>query len=122
VNGPWTKATFSKTTGNTPAPPAWASKPLPVGPGRSPGRRLAPDEEVARRIGRTVHAVRLRRICLGIPDPGGHGWTAAEVALLGVAPDAERAGKIGRTPGAVTQKRCLLGPHLPRPGFREARA
>jgi hypothetical protein len=56
-----------------------------------------------------VNAVRLRRTHLGIPDPGGHGWTAEEVALLGTAPDAEVAVQTGRTVGAVTQKRCLLG-------------
>jgi hypothetical protein len=70
---------------------------------------MAPDEEVARRIGRTVNAVRLKRTRRAIPDPGGHGWTADEVALLGTGSDAEVAAQIGRTERAVTNKRCQFG-------------
>jgi hypothetical protein len=72
---------------------------------------------VAARIGRTANAVRVKRTRLGIPDSGGHGWTAEEIALLGTAADAEVAERIGRTPGAVPQKRCLLGI----PTFRDRR-
>jgi hypothetical protein len=83
----------------------------------------APDEEVARRIGRSMNAVRVKRTRRGIPDPGGRGWTAEEMALLGTAPDEEVAAKIGRTSGAVTQKRCQLGIATFRDRrFREGRA
>jgi hypothetical protein len=75
---------------------------------------------VAERIGRTTNAVRVMRTRLGIPDPGGHGWTADELALLGTTPDEEVARRIGRTRGAVTQKRCKLGIPNPLDGRRGA--
>jgi outer membrane lipoprotein-sorting protein len=55
----------------------------------------APDDEVARRIGRPVNAVRIKRARLGIPNPEGPGWTEEELALLGTAPDEEVAARIG---------------------------
>jgi hypothetical protein len=76
-----------------------------------------PDEEVARRTGRTVNAIQLKRGKLGIPDPDGHAWTEEEMALLGTSPDEEVAAKIGRTPWAVICKRCKLGV----PTFRDRR-
>jgi hypothetical protein len=69
----------------------------------------APDNEVARRIGRTPKAAQVMRSKRGIPNPSGPGWIEGELALLGTAPDAEVAAKVGRTEGAVTLKRCLLG-------------
>jgi hypothetical protein len=66
------------------------------------------DEEVAKRTGRTVGAVRQKREELGIPNPTSGRWTAAAVALLGTLPDDEVARRLGRPAGAVTQKRCKL--------------
>jgi hypothetical protein len=68
-----------------------------------------PDAEVARRIGRTVDAVRIERERRGIPNPVLWGWTAEDIAQLGTETDAEVAGRIGRTPSAVAQKRIALG-------------
>jgi hypothetical protein len=67
------------------------------------------DEEVARRIGRTVEAVRQKREELDIPNPTSGRWTAEEVALLGTMPDREVARRLGRSPQSVTQKRIKLG-------------
>ncbi len=68
-----------------------------------------PDDEVARRTGRTVNAVRIERERQGIPNPESRGWTAEEIAQLGTGTDAEVAARIGRTPSAVVQKRTALG-------------
>jgi hypothetical protein len=65
-----------------------------------------PDTEVARRIGRTVTAVRQKRY----RQPGSEGafWTAEELALLGTDTDEEVARHIGRKPSAVRQRRGKL--------------
>jgi hypothetical protein len=71
-----------------------------------------PDDELARRLGKSENAVRLQRERQGIPNRSGHGWTEEELALVGTLPDAEVGRRIGRTPIAVTCKRCDLGiPH-----------
>jgi hypothetical protein len=72
-----------------------------------------PDEELARRLGKSENAVRLQRERRGIPNPSGPRWTEGELALLGTAPDGEVARQIGRTPMAVACKRCEQG--IPRP-------
>jgi hypothetical protein len=64
-----------------------------------------PDEEVARRTGRTAAAVRRKRWELAIPGPASNRWTAAEVALLATLPDREVAEKAGRSVQAVVLKR-----------------
>jgi hypothetical protein len=68
----------------------------------------APDEEVARRIGRTAEAVRQRRELLGIPNPAGNRWRAEDIAQLGTMPDREVAHQLGRSLQSVTQKRIKL--------------
>jgi hypothetical protein len=68
-----------------------------------------PDAEVARKIGRTVSAVRQKREELGIPNPTTTHWNAEGIALLGTLPDAEVAQRLGRSVASVTRKRCKLG-------------
>ncbi len=68
-----------------------------------------PDTEVARRTGRTVNAVRLKREELGIPNQAGNRWRPEDITLLGRLPDREVARSLGRPLHAVTQKRCKLG-------------
>jgi hypothetical protein len=68
-----------------------------------------PDAEVARKIGRTAEAVRLKRGKLGLPNPTTTHWNAEGIALLGAMPDDEVAKRLGRSVGSVTQKRCKLG-------------
>ena len=74
----------------------------------------ARDEEIARRINRTVTAVRARRNFLGIPAWNAsysRPWTPAEEALLGVVPDRVLAKRMGRTFAAVQARRETK--HLP---------
>jgi hypothetical protein len=68
-----------------------------------------PDDEVAQRIGRTVGAVRVKRVELGLANPESRAWTAKEIALLGTVTDGKVAERIGRTRSAVSQKRLALG-------------
>jgi hypothetical protein len=85
------------------------------------GHRLArrhPDEEVARRTGRTVGAVRQKREALGIPNPDSNRRTAEGIALLGTLPDREVARRLSRSLPSVTQKRCQLGIANPFDGRR----
>jgi hypothetical protein len=72
------------------------------------GRR--PDREVAEALGRSLNAVRLRRIRLGIPNrpPARHVWTPEQIALLGAMTDRELAEKIHRPVKSVTLKRQSL--------------
>jgi hypothetical protein len=81
-----------------------------------------PDEEVARRTGRTTGAVRQKREELGIPNPAGNRWRAEEVALLGTRPDREVARRLDRPLRSVTQKRCKLGIPNPFDGRKGGRA
>ena len=69
----------------------------------------APDEEVARRVGRTLNAVRFMRDRLGISRPAGGRWRGEELVLLGTLPDREVARKLGRSLQSVAQKRTKLG-------------
>jgi hypothetical protein len=68
-----------------------------------------PDEDLARKTGRTTGAVRHRRTELGIPSPTGWAWTDAQLALLGKVPDGELAAQTGRTVGAVRCQRTGRG-------------
>ena len=73
-----------------------------------------PDVEAAKRLGRTLVAVRLRRSRLGIPEYGQparrhHSWTSEELALLGTMPDRLVARELRRTLIAVTGRRGKLG-------------
>jgi|GEM_PF-317920 len=67
----------------------------------------ASDKEVARELGRTVMAVRLRRTLLGLPAVGQiqKAWTLHDHKLLGLLPDEEVAKLTGRTPEAVEARR-----------------
>jgi hypothetical protein len=67
-----------------------------------------PDEEVARRTGRSAGAARRKREALGIVNPASRTWTPEELALLAAAGDAEVARRKGRTPWAVNMKRKAL--------------
>jgi hypothetical protein len=69
----------------------------------------AADAEVAKRIGRTVDAVRQKREELGLPNPAGNRWAPGAIALLGTLPDQEVARLLGRSIQSVTQKRIKLG-------------
>jgi hypothetical protein len=68
-----------------------------------------PDDEVARRTGRTLNAVRLKREALGIPNAASNRWRPEHIALLGTLPDREVARMAGRPLQSVTQKRIKLG-------------
>ena len=70
-----------------------------------------PDDEVARRTGRSWNAVRQKREALGIPNPVPvcRRWTAEEDALVRSLPCEEAARRTGRSLGAVSQRRLALG-------------
>src|SRR6516164_1577422 len=72
----------------------------------------APDEVVAKKVGRTTQAVRCMRARRGIPNPaarpGAYGsppWTAAEDRLVRTLPPAQAAARTGRTIDAVYWRR-----------------
>jgi hypothetical protein len=60
-----------------------------------------PDAVVARKIRRTVEAVRLKRGKLSLANPTTTHWTAEGIALPGVMPDTEVAKCLGRSAGSV---------------------
>ena len=79
-----------------------------------------PDEELARRLGRTLLAIATRRLALGIVSfsrksgsragiPRGRLWTAKEDAPLGKLPDSEISLRLGRTLSSVRARRKRLG-------------
>jgi len=86
-----------------PLPDAWT-------PEQSALLGTAPDADIARRLGRTVTAITLRRSRLGIPNPHNQfrPFTAEEISLLGKFSDEEVARKTGRPAGSVSAKRRLL--------------
>ena len=67
-----------------------------------------PDEEVARRLGRSIIAVKARRWHLGITSSPPR-WTKEEDRLLGRRPDAEVARRLGRSVAGVQGRRLKLG-------------
>ena len=71
------------------------------------GRR--PDREVARRLRRSLNAVKLKRQKLGIAATEQPRWADAEIALLGTRLDREVARRHQRSVYAVRTKRLKLG-------------
>src|SRR2546430_13987534 len=70
-----------------------------------------PDGELAKKLGRTFMAVRVRRNRLRRPNFEAHPfkrWTPEEEALLGTMRDSELAKKLGRTFVAVIVRRDRL--------------
>jgi hypothetical protein len=68
-----------------------------------------PDEEVARRTGRSREAVRGKRQALGIPNPASNHWSAAEDALVRTLLPQVAAARTGRSLKAVYERRRVLG-------------
>ncbi len=75
-----------------------------------------PDGQVAEKLGRSVNAVSLRRLRLGIPcvrapyhAPGFRPWSRSELELLGTVADREVARKLKRSLVVVRYRRCRLG-------------
>jgi len=70
---------------------------------------IGPNAVVARKIGRSVEAVSLKRQALGIGAPLQPPWSDEEIKLLGTRPDREVGKLIGRSLVAVHGKRLVLG-------------
>jgi hypothetical protein len=70
------------------------------------------DEEIARRTGRSVGAIRFRRRALG-------SWSPEEEKLLGTGPDDKIAAQLDRSVAAVITRRRML--RLPRYNPKENR-
>jgi DNA-binding CsgD family transcriptional regulator len=68
----------------------------------------ATDEEVARRLARTVGAVRCRRQAAGVLRRRLRKWLPQEIERLGTEPDPEVARSLGRPTKAVAHKRRRL--------------
>ena len=70
-----------------------------------------PDEELARKLGRSLQAIRHRRNKLGIANftTEQNKWTAEEDSWLGKFTDREVAERIGCHPGTVGDRRRQLG-------------
>jgi hypothetical protein len=69
-----------------------------------------PDEEVARRLGRSLGSVSRKRRREGIPNPGPRpgSWTAAEDEAVRALAPAEAAAATGRSLSAVYARRFVL--------------
>jgi hypothetical protein len=65
------------------------------------------DEKLARKIGRSVFAVRTQRVNRGIPcfQCKLHLWRPEDDKILGTRPDDQIAALLGRTTYAVAQRR-----------------
>jgi hypothetical protein len=74
-----------------------------------PGRDS--DRAIARRLGRTVTAVRTRRRQLGIRSSAWREikWVPAQEKLLGTMPDRKVARRLGRSATVVHARRTALG-------------
>jgi len=73
---------------------------------------MAPDAQLARRLGRTVSAVINRRQKLGVrkfQSQAARPWTPAEFALLGTLPDRQLARRFYRSYEAVAAYRLKKG-------------
>jgi hypothetical protein len=68
-----------------------------------------PDEEVARRTGRSREAVRGKRKALGIPNPASNHWSEDEDALARTLLPQVAAARTGRSLKAVYERRRALG-------------
>jgi hypothetical protein len=71
------------------------------------------DKAIAKKLGRSVNAVTVKRVKLHIRAfsgnaGGGRDWTDSELKLLGTDRDEVIAAKIKRTTSAVRQKRTAL--------------
>lgn len=66
------------------------------------------DSAVSVKTGRTLDAVRSRRLALKIPIFRENDWTESQIAMLGNASDREVAKMTGRTPEACYLKRKEL--------------
>ncbi|HTB85840.1 MAG TPA: hypothetical protein VK742_19505 [Candidatus Sulfotelmatobacter sp.] len=69
----------------------------------------AADEEVARKLGRSVNSVKIKRTRLGITGVSKLWLSADEIELLGKQPDAELAARFGRTLKSIQYWRVKLG-------------
>jgi hypothetical protein len=69
----------------------------------------ASDEDVARKLGRSLNSVKVKRVRLGIAAVPKQWITPQEIALLGTMPDAELAVKLGRTVKSIEYWRTKLG-------------
>jgi len=77
------------------------------------------DENIARRLGRTVDSVGGHRSSLGIPPKIEPAWTPEEEAMLGKFPDKALAARFGVCRSAIHWRRKKLGiPALPNPDHR----
>lgn len=70
---------------------------------------MATDEEVARKLGRSLNSVELKRARLGIAVFPKRQLNAREMVLLGKLPDVELAARFGRTVKAIQYWRAKLG-------------
>src|ERR1700728_4137292 len=68
-----------------------------------------PDAVVARKIGRTLHAVSKHRSVLRMVDVRPNLWTKEEMSLFGTMTDGEIARRTGRKVGSVYAKRRQSG-------------
>ncbi len=68
------------------------------------------DAEIARRIGRSTRAVRMRRLSRGIPCPGAsyRFWKPEEETIVGTKADREIAQVLGRSVRSVIHRRLKL--------------
>jgi hypothetical protein len=69
------------------------------------------DQEAARRLKRSLHSVKCKRVLLRIPNWQLRGklWTRQDEALVGTMSDVELAKKLGRTVRSIEHKRAALG-------------
>ena len=72
---------------------------------------MAPDPEIARRLGRSSVSVQRRRIQLGIPNPATRHrwWTPEDDKLLGTMTDLEVDRRLNRPMGSAQGRRRWLG-------------
>jgi hypothetical protein len=70
------------------------------------------DREAARKTGRSIYSIRIRRTWLGIPvvhaHPAIRPWVAKEIKLLGTMTDLKLARQLGRKKHQVMAKRLSL--------------
>ena len=76
-----------------------------------------PDQELARRLGRTLFSVRSKRLLSG--HSRYHWWTEVEQKLLGKLPDDKVARRTGHSERGVQIKRQRCGILNPQPKWRK---
>ena len=74
-----------------------------------------PDEELARKLGRSVNAILSQRAASGIPNPAPRRkyWLPKEIELLGKMSDAKIAEIVGCDVECVRSKRATMGISAP---------